>query len=201
MPHHNWFTPIPLGNKNRRESDKICKLEKRGGNIDTLRQPPKPSSYYSIKQNRHGKVRFGNHKTYSYRLKDIAEIYDIHYNTVLNWYKNDMLPMPFAKAHVKGWESVPIYLREQVFVICKVLDDIFGQGLTQFRKSHVEHIEMMQEGNAIALERMQYKAVQKKPNNSRLQIEVKPKLRKKPAPHMRPLLKKIREDLKQRQYC
>lgn len=200
MPRHDWFYHIPLNGGNRRQQDRLRKLNERGGDESELRAAPEPATYHRIRQHRHCKVRIGQHETYAYRLSDIAAIYGLHPNTVLGWYRKGMLPPPHHISPTMyrswGWQNRPVYyLKEQVLVICKVLDDIFGQGVTQYRQSHIHHAEMMREGCEIALARLPYKAVKPKPVKLITTPEPKPSLRHRPAPHLRPMLRQFRAAL------
>jgi hypothetical protein len=198
MPQYTWFQHIPLGSREHRRKDALRKCRERGGDESTLRIAPCLSSNYKIRNHAYAAMRIGQHLTHSYRLSDIAAIYGLHPNTVLQWYRKGMLPMPHHISPTMyrswGWQNRPVlYLREQVRVICKVLDDIYSQGVTQFRQSHTQHIQMMLEGDAMVHRRLPFKAVK------RALAVAAPKpttpLRKRPKPSMRPLLSQIRADL------
>ncbi|MDG4546581.1 MAG: hypothetical protein PQ612_10500 [Rickettsiales bacterium] len=199
MPRHDWFHHIKLsGTRHRREKDAMRKAVKRESHNNYKPKPTKKSSYYKIYKNRYKKLGIGNFKTHSYRLIDLANIYGIHVNTVLDWYNNDMLPKPFLKESDKyrswGWQKRPIYIKEQILVITKVLDDVFAQS-SQFRSNYEGHIEMMREGDFMVRERMSYKAVAIKTVKP---VKPKTKLRKRPAPHLRPLLRAMQAELNKR---
>lgn len=203
MPHHDWLYHIPLSGKNRRAKDKLRKCNLRGGAESSLRQPPK-LSYRSIRQHRYCKVKFGMHETYAYRIDDIAEVLGLHRNTVQKWFNHGMLPPPFTRVSKSyrswGWPDRPLYLREQVLVIAHVLHDLYTQGVTQFRQSHIYHIQMMREGSEIAMQRISYKAVKPKPVKPITAPEPKRTLRHRPAPHLRPMLRHFRAALYHHQY-
>lgn len=163
----------------------------------TCRQllPPLPSTYYRISKHHYKRLKVGNHNTFVYRTSDIAAIYGLHQNTVMNWYNKRMLPTPYNYYYTSyrswGWERRPVWVKEQVLAICKVLDDIFAQGGAQFRKSHIEHIAIMRAGSDIAIKRLPYKAVKQKQKR----IIIAKVLRKRPSPNMRPFLKALRTAL------
>lgn len=163
MPRHDWFEHIELsGSNERRRNDVLRKCKMRGVGRYEIRKAPEASTYYKIKKHRHKPLNFGNHKTWTYRLSDLASIYGLHVNTILGWYRNGMLPKPFYKDSSKyrswNWAERPVYIKEQILVITKVLDDIFLQS-SQFRACYTNHIEMMREGDLMVRERMSYKAV------------------------------------------
>ncbi len=198
MPYHDWLYHIPLSGKSRRAKDKLRKLHLRGGNESSLRQPPK-LTYRSIRQHRYCKVKFGMHETYAYRIDDIAAIIGLHRNTVQRWFNHGMLPPPFSRVSKSyrswGWPDRPLYIREQVLVIVHVLNDLYTQGITQFRQSHIYHIQMMREGDQMVRERLSYKAVKPKPIKPITPPQPKPSVRYRSAPHLRPLLRHLQTGL------
>jgi hypothetical protein len=200
MPTHNWFYPIPLSGKNRRKRDRLNALYSRGGDESNLRQPPKPATYHAIRQHRYRKTKIGLHETYTYRIDDLAAIIGVHRNTIQRWYNLNMLPQPFINDSISyrswGWTHRPLYLREQVLVIVRVLNNLYAQGITQYRQSHIHHTTMMREGNRIAIERLNYKMVKPKLVKPITPPASKRTLRHRPAPHMRPFLHYLRAALK-----
>lgn len=163
-----------------------------------MREAPKPPSYYQIRKHRYRKLKIGQHITYLYRLCDIAAILGLHVNTVTRWYNQNMLPKPFSYSFQKyrtwGWERVPYFTTEQVHIIIKVLNDVFTQS-SQFRRSYYAHIEMMQLGDAMVRSRIPYKAIKRASKLSAAKTIV----RKRPAPHIRPTLFRLRAALQQNQ--
>jgi hypothetical protein len=160
MPKHFWFKHVKLSGA-KRLNDKI---ERRHKFLPPLtNNKPKPVSYYRIRLHAFMRVKIGKHYSWLYRLSDIARIYDLHPNTVYGWYSKGLLPEPYTqeirKHRTWGWEPMPLYLREQVLVICKVLNDIFGQQIGQYRTIYHAHIQMIHAGNQMVLRRIPYKAV------------------------------------------
>lgn len=163
MPqHHNWFYHIPLGNPKRREKDRERKRTMLACGYEFI--VPPLASYTRIDKHAFTIWRNGNHITTVYRLCDIARIYRLSSNTVYRWYRNGMLPPSFFYIRCKDGKIICLYPKAQVLVICKTLNDLFGQGIMQFRQSHYRHITMMKTGCEIAGHRLTYKAVAERDN-------------------------------------
>ncbi|MDA0967569.1 MAG: hypothetical protein O2970_11520 [Proteobacteria bacterium] len=199
MPRYDWFEHIKLsGTRHRRDKDALRKAIGRGTEKTYKPKAIKKSTYYKIHKNRYGKFSFGNFKTDTYRLIDLANIYGIHVNTVLDWYRRGMLPDSKSLSSDKyrgwGWAERPIYIKEQILVITKVLDDIFAQS-NHFRIDYKDHIQMMREGDIMVRSRIPYKAVY-----TREQIfgtpKSKPKKRKPKTNKVYILKKKVRSQKK-----
>jgi hypothetical protein len=150
MPqHHNWFQPVRLGSPERRKRDKERKRHFSG--CTNERNPPPLATYRTINKAQCHIQNIGGHIIKTYDLNAIAVIYGLTTRTVYRWYKSGMLPEPAFVEQGSGYTS-PIYLRSQILVICHVLNDIFEQGVTQYRMDHHAHREMLFRGCLIAIE-------------------------------------------------
>lgn len=154
---HTWYEPTDLSNYKRRKTDAKNKRRLRGSKH---RRPVPPLATYNKLAKYGHPIRLAGYETKYYYLKDIANIFNIAPHTVARWHRLGMLPEPFFRATRRSWGKTRcMYLKEQVLAICRVLNDIYDQGYTQFRQDHVEHIKMMHEGARIMLESLNNKPV------------------------------------------
>ena len=188
MPkYHNWFQPAIIGNAARRERDRKRKSDSRGVVFEHI---PRLADYVTIDRCIYKRLNVGGLIISYYRLCDIARIFCLAPATVQRWFDLEMLPYPAqweifgcagetSYANAANTRKRPLYTKQQVHVICNVLNDLFGQGYRQFRQSHIHHIEMMQVGCKIALHCLNIKL--SKPPKQRLPILPSPQPRKSRA--------------------
>lgn len=90
-----------------------------------------------------------------YSIADLARAYKVPVRTVQRWYNSGILPPPyFAKRQLKTQRATPYWTRGQFRAIVLVLNDIFAQGIKSLHSDFLrEHIAMMREGAAQAVER------------------------------------------------
>lgn len=198
MPRHDWFQHIELKGASARRGKNIP--HEQGGQSD-MPEGRHTITYYKIGKHQYMPSRIGNHKTALYRFCDLAAVCGVNKSTIMRWYKNGMLPLPYfsdpARNRNWGWPESHYYITEQVHVIAKVLNDVFAQS-SQYRMQYTEHAEMMKAGDEMVRERIPYKAVKPKRPKSVIPQKQKTPLHMRPAPRLRPLLKAIRADLKRR---
>ena len=186
MPqYHNWFQSVTIGNAKRRERDRERKSDARALRSEHI---PRQADYVTIDRCIYERRNIGGLIISYYRLCDIARIFNISAATVQRWYYLGMLPAPATWELSGGAGKVtyandpnirkrPLYSKQQVLVICNVLNDLFEQGYRQFRQSHRHHIQMMQAGCEIAMRRLTIKLA--KPPKQRLPILPSPQQRMK----------------------
>ena len=186
MPqYHNWFQPTTIGNAARRERDRQRKNNSWGLRSEHI---PSLADYLTIDRCIYQRRNIGGHLIAYYRLCDIARIFNVTPVTVQRWFDLDMLPTPAQweilgcagetiYAYADDTRQRPLYSKQQVLVICNVLNDLFEQGYRQFRQSHTHHIQMMQTGCDIAMHRLSIKL--SKPPKQPLPILPSPKQRMK----------------------
>jgi hypothetical protein len=100
------------------------------------------------------KISFmGNMDTF-YTTRDWIKIFDIDKTTVYRWQKLGLIPEPvFAKANRYNLET-KFYIRGQLTVVSKIVNDLRRQGILRFRKDTIQyHLDMLKVGNAQAIER------------------------------------------------
>ena len=161
MPqHHRWFQPTTIGNAARREHDRKRKSHSRALRNENI---PRLADYVTIDRCMYKQRNVGGLIISLYRLSDIARIFSVTRATVQRWFDLDMLPSP-AQWEMLGCAGAiiyidaentrkrPLYSKQQVLVICNVLNDLFEQGYRQFRQSHTHHIQMIQSGCTIAMQ-------------------------------------------------
>ena len=166
MPqYHNWFQPTTIGNAARRERDRKRKTNSRGLTGEHI---PRLADYVTIDSCIYQHRNVGGLVIAFYRLSDIAHIFGLAPATVQRWFDLGMLPRPAQwqilgcagatiYAYADNARKRPLYSKQQVLVICNVLNDLFEQGYRQFRQSHTHHIKMMNAGCDIAMQRLSIK--------------------------------------------
>lgn len=186
MPqYHKWFQPVTIGNAARRERDRKRKTNSRGLRVEHI---PNLADYITIDRCIYQRRNIGGVVIGYYRLCDIARIFNVTPATVQRWFDLYMLPTPAQwemlgsagetiYAYADNARKRPLYSKQQVLVICTVLNNLFEQGYRQFRQSHTHHIEMMRVGSDIAMQRLSIKLSQ--PIKQPLPILPSPKQRMK----------------------
>jgi len=165
MPkHHNWNKDFSVGSAIRREKDRKRKMA--GGSI--RENKVQLATYHEIDKNFYRKHDIGGILIAYYRLKDIAAIFGKSFSTVQRWYYAGLLPEPSIYELYGKKDRViysqdptlrkrPLFTKQQVLVICNVLNGLFEQGIRQYRKSHIYHADMIYVGNDIAKKRLHIK--------------------------------------------
>ena len=188
MPkHHKWFQPVTIGNAKRRERDRKRKSDSRGVTFGHI---PYLADYVTIERCIYKRLNAGGLIISYFRLCDIARIFGLAPATVQRWFDLGMLPYPAqweifgctgatTYANAENTRKRPLYSKQQVFIICTVLNDLFGQGYRQYRQNHTHHVRMMHEGSDMAMRRMTIKL--SKPPKQRLPILPSPQQRKSRA--------------------
>jgi hypothetical protein len=166
MPqHHRWHQSTIIGNSARRERDRNRKLHSRALRNENI---PRLADYVTIDRCMYKQRNLGGLIISYYRLCDIAKIFNLAPATVKRWFDLDMLPSPIQwewlgcagaiiYTDAENGRTRPLFSKQQVLVICTVLNDLFEQGYRQFRQSHIHHIQMMQAGSDIAIQRLNIK--------------------------------------------
>ena len=184
MPqYHNWFQSVTIGNAKRRERDRERKSAARGLRGEQI---PRQADYVTIDRCIYQRSNIGGLIISYYRLCDIARIFNVSPATAQRWFYLDMLPAPatwelssgagkVTYANAPNIRKRPLYSKQQILVICNVLNALFEQGYRQFRQSHHHHIQMMQAGCEIAMHRLTIKL--SNPPKQRLPILPSPQQR------------------------
>ena len=188
MPkHHTWLQPVTIGNAERRKRDRQRKSNSRSATVQHI---PRLADYETIDRRVYKQLDIGGHLISYLRVCDIARIFGLAPATVQRWFDLGMLPYPAqweifgctgrtVYANTENIRKRPLFSKQQVFVICATLNNLFEQGYRQFRQSHAHHIEMMQVGCDIAMQRLSIKLA--KPPKQRLPILPSPQQRKSRA--------------------
>ena len=87
-----------------------------------------------------------------YTTKDIIRIFDIDKTTVYKWQKSGLLPEPLFTRQNKYDKTMRYYVRPQLAVAAKVVNDLRRQGLLKFHADKIKHhVAMVKKGNEIAV--------------------------------------------------
>lgn len=87
-----------------------------------------------------------------YTTRDFMKILDIDKATVYKWQKMGIIPPPLFLRENKYGKSTKYYVRPQVSVVVKIINDLRRQGLLRLTKNKIEHhLEMVKAGNEIVL--------------------------------------------------
>ncbi len=88
-----------------------------------------------------------------YTTRDLQKIFDIDKATVYKWQKVGLIPKPFFTKTNQYKKETKYYIRPQLAVTAKVVNDLRRQGVLRFTKAKIgHHIAMVKEGNKIAIE-------------------------------------------------
>ena len=88
-----------------------------------------------------------------YTTRDFIKIFDIDKSTVYKWQKMGLIPEPLFTKASRYNTLTKFYVRGQLEVIAKVVNDLRRQGLIRFRKDKIKyHLGMIEAGNRVALD-------------------------------------------------
>lgn len=99
------------------------------------------------------RVVFMNRLETFYTTRDFIKIFDIDKSTVYKWQKLGLIPEPLFSKTSRYNTQTKFYVRGQLEVVAKVVNDLRRQGLIRFRKDKIKHhLAMVEAGNRIALD-------------------------------------------------
>lgn len=99
------------------------------------------------------RVKFLDRLETFYTTRDFIKIFDIDKSTVYKWQKLGLIPPPLFSKTSRYNTETKFYVRGQLVVVAKVVNDLRRQGLIRFRKDKLKHhLNMVAAGNKYALD-------------------------------------------------
>lgn len=148
-----WFKPVKIVTRTQ-HLQTFAKRRDRGLPLPVIRG----ARLVDIDMYRYPKVGtrivfMGRLETF-YTTRDFIKIFDIDKSTVYKWQKLGLIPDPLFTKMSRYNTQTKFYVKGQLVVVAKVVNDLRRQGLIRFRKAKLgHHLAMVEKGNKLALER------------------------------------------------